>query len=211
MHGEVTPKICGRVHFDEKVLFLNGKWCYDLNALDQKTKYVLAHLFVEKRTLSQCKKFLQQIKTTCYGQMLEHYRKEKGKSPAERKLITFVCDRFENYRTAFNKLFYRVAKLSFGVPIACKKYGLEHNNNPIERYNGDPKDRTKILRGGFRSFAGGEGFMNLKHIIHNFVNPHQSLHGKTPAEAAGVDFRLGRQKLLNLIKQRAQTQHHSRR
>jgi hypothetical protein len=55
------------------------------------------------------------------------------------KLITFICDGFENYKSAFNKLFYRIAELQFGVPIACKKFGLRHNNNPVERYNGKIK------------------------------------------------------------------------
>jgi len=90
--------------------------------------------------------------------------------------------------------------LQFGVPIACKKYGLEHNNNPIERYNGKIKDRIKILRGGFGSFEGAEAFMNLKDVIYNFVNPHQSLQGRTPAEMAEIKLNLGRCKLLGLIK-----------
>ncbi len=114
-------------------------------------------------------------------------------------LIEFVSDKFANYKNAFNKLFYRVAKLEFGVPIAYKKYGLKHNNNPIERYNGKIKDRTKILRGGFGSFEYAKDFLNLRHIIHNFVNPHQGLGGKTPAEEAGVDLKLGGMKLLRLI------------
>ncbi len=179
---------------------VKGKDCYDLNCIDHKTKYILAHLFVDKRTKKKCIEFLNQIKITCYGQIFEVYNKEKLKPKDERKLITFVSDKFENYKSAFNKLFYRIAKLQFGVPIACKKYGLEYNNNPIERYNGKIKDRIKIMRGGFRSFEGGEAFMGLKHIIHNFVNPHQSLKGKTPAEAAEIKLSLGQNKLLDLIR-----------
>ena len=59
----------------------------------------------------------------------------------------------------------RVSKLTFGIPIKAKVTGLEHNNNPIERYNGKIKDRTKTMRGEFGSFEGGESFMNLYHII----------------------------------------------
>jgi len=115
-------------------------------------------------------------------------------------LIEFTCDRFENYKSAFMKLFNRVAKLSFGVPIACKKYGLEHNNNPIERYNGKIKDRIKNIRSGFKSFDDAKCFMDLRRTIHNFVNPNQQLNGKTPAEMAEINLKLGRNKLLNLIK-----------
>lgn len=171
-----------------------------MNVIDHKTKYTTAHLFVEKRTLERCKELLKQIKDTCYDQILEVYRKERHKKIKTRKLITFVFDGFENYRNAFNKLFYNVARLQFGVPIKCKKYGLEHNNNWIERYNGKIKDRIKVMRGGFGSFEGAEAFMNLKDITYNFVNPHQQLKGKTPAEAADIKLKLGRTKLLNLIR-----------
>ena len=55
----------------------------------------------------------------------------------------------------------------------------------------------------FGSTKGAENFLNLKHIIHNFVNPHMQLKGKTPAETAEIDLKLGRKKLLNLIKHMA--------
>ncbi|MBS3096709.1 DDE-type integrase/transposase/recombinase [Candidatus Woesearchaeota archaeon] len=176
MHLESKPEIKGRIHYDEKYVKVKKKDCYDLNAIDSKTKYVLAHLFVEKRTLKKC--------------------------------VVFVCDKFENYRTAFNKLFYRVAKLRFGIPIKAKRNGLKHNNNHIERYNQDIKDRIKTMR-NFGSDAGAEYFLNLKHIIHNFVNPHMQINGKTPAEAAGIDLKLGRRKLLNIIRRCSKSRHHS--
>lgn len=179
---------------------MNGKDHYDLNCIDHVTKYVTAHLFVEKRTFNKCVEFLNQIKITCYDQILERYNQERIKPEKKRKLTVFVCDMFGNYKGAFNKLFYRVAKLRFGVPIKAKKNGLNHNNNHIERYNGKIKDRIKTMRGCFGSFEGGASFMNLHHIIHNFVNPHQQLKGKTPAEAAEISIPLKRNRLLSLIK-----------
>lgn len=136
----------------------------------------------------------------CYKQILEIYNKEKNKPKEQRKLITFVSDKFGNYNSAWSKLFSRVSILVFGVPIACCKYGLEHNNNAIERYNGDIKSRIKIMRGGFRSDEGAEAFLNMKRVIHNFINPHSGLQGKTPAEAAEIKLPLGRNRLLDLIK-----------
>ena len=98
----------------------------------------------------------------------------------------------------------RLVTLRFGVPIACKKYGLKHNNNAIERYNGKIEDRTKTMR-DFGSHEGAENFLNLRPVIQNFVNPHQNLKGRTPAEVANVDLKLERRKLLNLIRHVAQT------
>lgn len=55
------------------------------------------------------------------------------------------------------------------------------------------------MRKGFGSFEGAESFMNLQHIIHNFINPHQELKGKTPAEMAEITLNLRINKLLELI------------
>ena len=51
--------------------------------------------------------------------------------------------------------------------------------------------------------------MNLKDVIYNFVNSNQQLKGKTPAEMAEIDLRLGRNKLLRLIRKMGKTKHHS--
>lgn len=119
-----------------------------MNAVDSVTKFVLAHLFFEKRTIKKCTEFLLQIKTNCYNQILaKYYIRKYSNGKKKKRFVIFVCDKFANYKTAFNKLFYRVAELQFGVPIACKKYNLEHNNNAVERYNGKTKDRIKNIRG----------------------------------------------------------------
>ena len=170
-----------------------------MNAIDSITKFVLAHSFVEKRTKEECYKFLKQIKDSCYEQILrEYYLKKYYKGNIDNR-INFVCDKFANYKSAFTKLFYRTCTLDFGVPIACKKYNLEHNNNSIERYNGKIKDRIKSIRSGFKSFEGARCFMDLRRVINNFVNPHQELNEKTPAEVADINLDLGRNKLLKLI------------
>jgi len=188
----------GRQHYDEKYVKVKKEHCYDLNCIDNRTKFVTAHLFVDKRDEENCVRFLSQIKTTCYNQILAKYYFKKFTGIDER--IIFVSDGFENYRNAFNKLFYRVARLQFGVPIACKKYGLEYNNNPIERYNGKIKDRLNGMRSQFKSFDYANSFLNLRRIIHNFVNPHQQIGGKTPAEKAEIKLNLERMKLFGLIK-----------
>jgi len=41
--------------------------------------------------------------------------------------------------------------------------------------------------------------MNLRRVINNFVNPHQELNGKTPAEIAEINLDLKENKLLKLI------------
>lgn len=117
---------------------MNQKDHYDLNCIDHKTKYITAHIFVEKRTLPKCVEYLRPLKISCYDQILAGY--------CQKKKIIFVSDKFGNYKAAFNKLFFRVATFRFGVLIKAKSAGLGHNNNHIERYNGDIKDRIKIMQ-----------------------------------------------------------------
>jgi hypothetical protein len=170
-----------------------------MNAIDSKTKFLLAHSLVNHRTKKNVIAFMRQIKSSCYEQILERYEVERHKPRQERNLICFVSDKFENYRNGFNKLFYKVAKLKFGVPIACRKFGLEYNNNPIERYNEDIEQRYKVIR-GFKNINCARDFLEMKRIIHNFVNPHMQLKEIPPAEMAGIKLPLKRNKLLSLIK-----------
>jgi len=197
--GFGTPKIKGRIHYDEKYVKVRDHHEFRLAAIDNKTKFSLSEDVVAERTIIACTSFLRVIKILCYAQILEQYLKEKHKPVKERRLVIFVSDKFANYRNAFNKLFYRVAKLRFGVPIACKKYGLEHNNNPVERYNKETGRRCDAL-GIFQTHEGALCTLTLCRFIYNYVTPHGSLGGKTPAEEAGINLQLGEDKLLELIR-----------
>jgi transposase-like protein len=143
---------------------------------------------------------LKQIKDSCYEQILRKFNQEKHKKAEDRNLIEFTCDKFANYKSAFMKLFGRVCKLNFGISIAYQKHGVKHNNNAIERYNGKIKDRIKNIRSSFKSFDDASNFMSLRRVFHNFVNANQELQEKTPAEVAGINLKLGRNRLLSLIK-----------
>ena len=169
-----------------------------MTAIDSKSKFVLAEVVVLERTLRACVTFLQQIKDRCYKQILDRYKNELTKPIGKRKLIIFVSDKFCNYKTAWKKLFYRVSKLRFGVPIACKKFGLEHNNNSVERHNRELSRRFDALN-VFQTHEGAVSTSALCKILHNYINPHTTLQGKTPAEKARLILPLGTNKLLSLI------------
>ena len=131
--------------------------------------------------------------------MLKQYKRELKKSAEKRKLVIFVSDKFGNYKAAWKKLFSRITKLTFGVPIAYKKFGLKHNNNAVERHNRELSRRFDALN-VFQTHKGAASTSALCKILHNYVNPHCMLRGKTPAESAKLFLPLGTNKLLNLIK-----------
>ena len=87
------------------------------------------------RTLQEFDEFFKELKKRVGGQIREVFALEEHKPPKKRKLVAFVTDELGQYRRAFNRYFYRIARLVFGVPIACRQYGLRFNNNPIERHN----------------------------------------------------------------------------
>ena len=194
-----VPKIKGRIHYDEKYVRVNDHWEFRLTAIDSKTKFVLADAVVVERTIAACVSFLRVIKIWCYAQILERYQKERVKPSNKKHLIIFVSDKFANYRNAWRKLFYRVTELRFGVPIACKRYGLEHNNNPVERHNREIGRRVDALN-LFQTHEGAFVTLTLCKFVYNYVTPHNSIGGKTPAEAAGLYLPLGQNKLQGLIR-----------
>jgi len=193
----MKPRVKGRIHTDEVQVKVKKKRHYSINSIDSKTKYNLASTFTKHRTKRVCRNHFKKIRAKIGTQVKEVWDREKTKPRKERKLITFVSDKFGGYKIGFTFCFYRFARLVHGVPIACKRYGLEHNNNAIERYNEDFKQRYKVTR-GFKTKESGEYFSDFRRIIYNFVRTHQSI-GKTPAEEAEIPLSLGRNRLLQLI------------
>jgi transposase-like protein len=141
------------------------------------------------------KKLFSYLKEKFYDQFLE--RKKQGKK------IKFVSDDLEHYMKGYKKYFYNVAEIEHGVPIACRKYGYEHNNNVAERDNQRVKQRYKVMR-NFLYVKSANLILDFFDIHYNFID-ETKLKGekksKTPAQRAGIELNLGKKyKLLELIK-----------
>ncbi len=69
------------------------------------------------------------------------------------------------------------------------------HNNKMERFNGEVRQREKVMRTLKRSdtpiLAGYQ-------IYHNYIRPHEALNGKTPAEKAGIEIK-GDDKWMTII------------
>jgi transposase-like protein len=192
---KLKPKIKGRMHVDEVFVEIRGhKYCV-IHTVDSRTGYCPEAVLSKTRDLDAYDGFFKCLKRRFKEQVHEVFDRERSKPAKQRKLVTFVSDKWWAIRRAFNRYFYRIAKLVFGVPIACKRFGLRFNNNPIERRNEDIKQRYKVMR-GFKSSRMAQAFVRLYRAVVNFVR-----HGKkeTPAHRAGVWPGLGRNRLLDLI------------
>lgn len=64
------------------------------------------------------------------------------------------------------------------------------NNNRLERLHNTVRERNKTMR-GLQNDDTTTAFNNGFKAYYNHIRPHQALDGKTPAQAAGIDLKLG--------------------
>jgi putative transposase len=64
----------------------------------------------------------------------------------------------------------------------------------MERFNGEVRDREKVMRGLRKDTSILTGYQ----IYHNYIREHQALENKTPAEKCGIKIE-GENKWLTLI------------
>lgn len=57
------------------------------------------------------------------------------------------------------------------------------NNNKMERFNGEIRDREKVMRGLKRNDT---EMLSGYQLFHNYIRPHQALDGETPADSCGI-------------------------
>ena len=87
--------------------------------------------------------------------------------------------------------------ITHGIPIKAKQKGLKYNNNVIECEHPDVNQRIKQMK-GVDDIDFVECVLHLKDIMDNFTRK-RNRKSKTPAELAGINLNLGRNKTLGLI------------
>ena len=99
-------------------------------------------------------------------------------------------DGWAAHTDAFNKYF-----LLESTNIVATSLG---EVSKIERFHGTIKERRKVMR-GFSRYNTASLIMDGWLIYYNYVRRHMALDGSTPAEAAGIDIKLGRNRWQTLI------------
>ena len=151
---------------DETVLSLDygGKiWFWDI--IDAKTRFLLASHLSRSRNAKNAQK------------LMELASEMAGKTP---KVV--ITDKMGAYLDG--------VELAFGADtkhIASKPFTVENNTNLIERFHGTLKDRTKVMR-GLKDIKTARLITSGWLLYYNYLRPHESLDGKTPAQMAGVKY-----------------------
>ena len=165
----LKPQLLGIWKVDETAIKCKGvqKWFWEI--IDEQTKFLVASHLSGVRTAKDAIALF-----------------ERSMKVAKKKPTSIYVDGLPAYIKGYNKVFRTLRKDT--RPELIRKVGLRavNSNNSVERLHGTLKDRTKPMRG----LKGMETVRTLLEgftINYNYVRPHQSLDGKTPAQAARMD------------------------
>jgi putative transposase len=108
-----------------------------------------------------------------------------------------IHDGLKSYDEAFQKEYFTLKnpRVKNIRSVSVRHDGL---NSKVERLHGTIREREKVMR-GMQTRKTAKQIVEAMRINYNFVREHQAI-GKTPAEEAGINLRLGRNKIGNLIR-----------
>ena len=161
--SEIKVKTSWRWVIDETMIKVAGKnvWLWDI--IEAKSRFLLATHITVSRDMRSAVAVLSEANNRTIG------------TPN-----WIVSDGMPAYPDAIERVFGAES-----THIRAKGLTAEINTNIIERFQGTVKERTKVMR-GLKSMDSAkvisEGFI----IHYNFLRPHMTLKGKTPAVAAGL-------------------------
>lgn len=164
----LTPQLSGKWHEDETMIKCEGRdqWFWEM--IDEETRFLVASHLSGTRTLQDT---------------IAIFKKGYDQSKVRPKAV-FV-DGSHVYHPAFNKIFYSRYKVDRVELVQRVGIRARETNNLVERLHGTLKDRTKPMR-GFKAQESTRSILEGYAIHYNYVRPHQSLNGQTPAQTAGI-------------------------
>jgi putative transposase len=170
---KLVPNVSDTWRADEIYMKIKGDLKYLFAMMDDETRFWIAQEVGETKTKHDARKLFVEAKRLM------------KKQPKE-----FITDGLPTYSVTAMREFpnaNHIRKIGFDRTV--------HNNNKMERFNGEIRDREKTMRGlKTKDTAILYGYQ----LFHNYLRPHSALDGKTPAEACGIKIE-GKNKWLTLI------------
>jgi len=173
----IVPQVGDTWRADEVYTKVKGDMKYLFALMDDETRFWIAQEVADSKFKHDARGLLQ-----------------KGKEVTQKKPRVFITDGLPAYHDAFQKEYGGVKK---GSAIHIRHIAIhgDRNNNKMERLNGEFRDREKIVRGLKKIDS---PLISGYQLYHNYVRPHMSLEGKTPAEKCGIQIN-GKDKWKTLI------------
>lgn len=150
---------------DETVLKIGGEnhWFWDV--IDDRTRFLLASHISTNRTTRD----------------VEILMSRASRNTVEPPQI-IVTDKLRAYLDGIERVFGADSQ-----HILSRGFRVQPNINLIERFHGTLKDRTKVMR-GMQNKQTAKLITDGWLVHYNFFRPHETLRGKTPAQATGIRF-----------------------
>jgi len=181
---KITPQVSDTWRADELYVKIKGNMKYVFAMMDNETRFWIAQEVANTKESHDARHLFQIAK------------ERTGKKPD-----ILITDGLRSYHEAWMKEFRTVKLADTTVHIHNITLEGKHNNNKMERLNGEIRDREKVMRGLKRSDT---PILTGYQIYHNHIRPHDGLDGKTPAEACGITVE-GKDKWLTLIQNASRT------
>jgi putative transposase len=159
---KIKPNVGDAWRTDELFLKVKGNMKYLYALMDDETRFWIA----------------QEVLDTKYTASINPLFK-KGKEIAGKRPNTLISDGARNFNDAFKNEFFTISN----PRTKHIRWQGDHNNNKMERLNGEVRDREKVMRGLKKV---NTPILTGYQIYHNYLRPHEGLSGKTPAEKCGI-------------------------
>lgn len=164
----ITPQLSDVWRADEMFVKVKGNMKYLYALMDDETRFWIAKQVSDT-------KFTEDV-TPMF---------EEGKIRAGKRPLALVTDGAPNFHKAWKKEF-RTMNHPRSVHISSITLKGQHNNNKMERLNGEIRDREKVMRGLKKEDS---SVIKGYQIYHNFIRSHQGLDGRTPADMASITIK----------------------
>jgi transposase-like protein len=174
---KIVPNVSDTWRADELYVKIKGDMKYLFALMDDETRYLISQEVAETKQKHDARHLFQ------IGKQL------MGKKP-----MTLITDGLYAYHDAYKKEWRTLAKPRTEHIRHITIRG-DRNNNKMERFNGEIRDREKTMRG---LKTKDTPILKGYQIFHNYIKPHEALEGKTPSEACGIKVE-GKNKWLTLI------------
>jgi len=174
---KLKPNVSDTWRADELWVKIKGDMKYLFALMDDETRFWIAQEVAESKHKYNARRLFQ-----------------LGKEVTGKKPMTMITDGLHAYHDAYKKEFWTSRKPRVEHINAIKLQG-NMNNNKMERFNGEIRDREKVTRGLKND---NTPILTGYQIFHNYIREHEGLNGKTPAEACGIEVK-GNNKWMTLI------------
>jgi transposase-like protein/DNA-directed RNA polymerase subunit M/transcription elongation factor TFIIS len=175
---KIKPNVSDTWRADELYVKIKGDMKYLFALMDDETRFWIAQEIADTKYTHDARTLFQ-----------------AGVKVAGKKPMTLITDGLAVYHLAYMKEFWTKKKETRTEHIRHITIRGDHNNNKMERMNGEVRDREKVMRGLKKNDT---PILKGYQLFHNYIRPHEGLNGKTPAEACGIKIE-GENKWLTLI------------